>query len=54
MKYITLFETTEAYNAATLDLPNVSLIEENMSVSYNPWVETRVVACSKVQCNRYK
>ena len=45
MKYITLFETTEAYNAATLDLPNVSLVEENMSVNYNPWVEpeTRVV-----------
>jgi len=34
MKYITLFGTTEAYNAATLDLPNVSLVEENMSVNY--------------------
>ena len=45
MKYITLFETAAAYNAATLDLPNVSLIEENMSVIYNPYVpETRVVA----------
>ena len=43
MKYITLFETTEAYNAATLDLPNVSLVEETMSISYNPWVETRLV-----------
>ncbi len=43
MKYITSFETTEAYNAATLDLPNVSLIEETMSVSYKPWVETRLI-----------
>jgi len=44
MKYITLFETAEAYNAATLDLPNVSLIEENMSVSFNPYVpEIRLV-----------
>ena len=40
MKYITLFETAEAYNAAILDLPNVSLIEETMSVSYHPWVES--------------
>ena len=39
MKYITLFETAAAYDAATLDLPNVSLIEETMSVSYHPWVE---------------
>ena len=45
MKYITLFETSAAYNAATLDLPNVSLIKENMSVQYNPYVlETRIVA----------
>jgi len=43
MKYITLFETAEAYNAATLDLPNVSLIEETMSVGYKPWVETKLV-----------
>jgi hypothetical protein len=40
MKYITLFETDAAYKAATLDLPNVSLIEENMNVSYTPWVES--------------
>ena len=38
MKYITLFETSEAYNAATLDLPNVSLIEENMNVDFKPYV----------------
>ena len=44
MKYITLFETTEAYNAATLDLPNVSLIEKTMNVGYKPYVpETRLV-----------
>jgi len=44
MKYITLFETSEAYNAAILDLPNVSLIEETMSVGYKPYVpETRLV-----------
>ena len=44
MKYITLFETSEAYNAATLDLPNVSLVEENMNVDFKPYVpETRVV-----------
>jgi len=44
MKYITLFETAAAYNAATLDLPNVSLIEETMSVGFKPYVpETRVV-----------
>jgi len=44
MKYITLFETSEAYNAATLDLPNVSLVEETMSVDFKPYVpETRVV-----------
>jgi len=39
MKHIKLFETSAAYNAAILDLPNVSLIEENMSVHYNPYVE---------------
>ena len=39
MKYITLFETIEDYNTAILDLPNVSLVEENMSVSYKPYVE---------------
>ena len=39
MKYITLFETDAAYNAATLDLPNVSLVEENMSVGFKPWVD---------------
>jgi len=45
MKYITLFETDAAYNAATLDLPNVSLVEETMSISFKPYVpETRVVA----------
>ena len=38
MKYITLFETTAAYNAATLDLPNVSLVEETMSVGYKPYI----------------
>jgi uncharacterized protein (TIGR02145 family) len=37
MKYITLFETDAAYNAATLDLPNVSLIEETMNVVYKPY-----------------
>ena len=48
--YLTLFETTAAYNAATLDLPNVSLIEENMNVTYNPYVapETRIVATFNV------
>ena len=45
MKHLTLFETAAAYNAATLDLPNVSLVEETMNVSYKPYVpETRVVA----------
>ena len=44
MKYITLFETAAAYDAATLDLPNVSLIEETMSVGYKPYVpETRLI-----------
>ena len=44
MKYITLFETTAAYDAATLDLPNVSLIEETMSVGYKPYVpETKLI-----------
>ena len=45
MKYLTLFKTIAAYNAATLYLPNVALIEENMSVSYKPYVkpETKVV-----------
>ena len=46
MKYITLFDTVADFEAAqaTLDLPNVSLIEENMSMSYNPYVpETRLV-----------
>ena len=38
MKHLTSFETTELYNEATLDLPNVSLIEENMSVYYNHYV----------------
>ena len=37
MKYITLFKTATAYKAATLDLPNVSLIKETMSVNYNPY-----------------
>ena len=45
MKHLKKFETVTAYNAAILDLPNVSLIEENISVSYKPYVpETRVVA----------
>jgi len=45
MKYITLFETTAAYNTATLDLPNVSLIEETNGVAYHPYIpETKVVA----------
>jgi len=39
MKHLKKFETAAAYNAATLDLPNVSLIEENMSVNYNPYVD---------------
>lgn len=46
MKHIKLFETIAAYNAATLDLPNVSLTVDNNTVHYNPYVElveTRVV-----------
>ena len=39
MKYITLFETSTAYNVATLDLPNVSLTVDNNTVHYNPYVE---------------
>ena len=37
-KYLKLFETTAAYNAAkdNLILPNVSLITENNKVEYNP------------------
>ena len=39
MKYITLFETSTAYNVATLDLPNVSLTVDNNTVHYNSYVE---------------
>jgi len=41
MKYIRDFETVAAFQAAqaTLDLPNVSLIEENMGVYYKSYVE---------------
>jgi len=50
MKYLTLFETSAAYNAATLDLPNVSLIEENMDVHYNPYVpETKLIVYYDIQ-----
>lgn len=39
-KYIKQFATQAAYTAAqaTFDLPNVSLITENMSVAFNPYV----------------
>ena len=47
-KYLKKFETQAAYEAAkpNLILPNVSLIEENNGVAYNPYIppETRVVA----------
>lgn len=50
-KYLKKFQTTSQYNAYTADtanfiLPNVSLITENNSVAYNPYVapETMVVA----------
>ena len=50
MKHLKLFETTNEYNAATLDLPNVSLIEENMSIYYNPYVlETKLVVYYDIQ-----
>ena len=48
--FLKLFNTTAEYNAYTADtsnfiLPNVSLIEENMGVCYNPiQLETKVVA----------
>ena len=50
MKYLRLFETTAAYDAAkdNLDLPNVSYCEDNNEVHYKPWVETRVVATFNV------
>lgn len=40
MKYITLFETATAFEAAraTLDLPNVSLIEATNGINYLPYV----------------
>ena len=40
MKYIKLFETTAAFESAraTLDLPNVSLTENDMDVHYLPYV----------------
>ena len=42
MKYITLFETATAFEAAraTLDLPNVSLIEATNGINYLPYVST--------------
>jgi len=51
MKYLRLFETTAAYDAAKddLDLPNVSYCEDNEEVHYNSWVvETRVVGTFNV------
>jgi len=36
MKYLKKFLTLENYQAATLETPNVCLIEENMNVDYNP------------------
>jgi len=40
MKYIKSFETLAGFQAAqaTLDLPNVSLIEATMGVNYLPYV----------------
>lgn len=35
MKYLRYFKTTNAYDSATLDLPNVSYIEDR-GVHYNP------------------
>ena len=44
MKHLKKFETAAAYNAATLDLPNVSLVEETMSIGFKPYVpETKLV-----------
>jgi len=39
-RYITTFQTNAEYSAATLDTPNVSLVEEDMSVHYSPYVPT--------------
>lgn len=36
MKYLRLFKTTNEYDSATLDLPNVSYIEDENIVYYNP------------------
>ena len=37
-KFITKFSTTSEYENATLELPNVSLIEDDMEVKYSPYV----------------
>lgn len=36
MKHLRYFKTTNAYDSATLDLPNVSYIEETKGVNYEP------------------
>lgn len=38
-KYLKKFDTTAQYNAATFDLPNVSLTMDDRQVHYNPYVE---------------
>ena len=40
MKHLTIFETTAAYEAAELILPNVSLTVDNNTVHYNPLTPT--------------
>lgn len=41
MKHLKIFETAALFEAAraTLDLPNVSLVEATMGVNYLPYVE---------------
>lgn len=36
MKHLRLFKTEAEYNSATLELPNVSYVEESNSVEFNP------------------
>lgn len=36
MKYLRYFKTTNAYDSATLDLPNVSYVEDMGGVQYVP------------------
>lgn len=43
MKYLRLFKTEAEYSSATLDLPNVSYIEETKGVSYEPYVPMNII-----------